>query len=86
MSIFAATIIRAVRSDLQGFDASPLSLSVHLARAENADAVVEAFPFLLLNEEDDDLVSCISHCVGLIPGYGTFNIWNKVRLMRAQRG
>ncbi len=85
MSAFAAVIIRSVRSNLQSFDDHPLSLSVHLAGHEDPDAVVNALPLLLL-KENDDVVSCISHCIGLIARYEAFNLWNKVRLIRAQRG
>lgn len=87
MSTFAAFIIRTVRSDLQNFNAFPRKLSVMLYRAPDIDSVVNAFPLLLVTE-DDDVLDCMSRCLALIECYNNFNLWNKVLLLRgaAYRG
>lgn len=87
MSAFAAVLISTVRSDLQSFNDYPRKLSVELYRAADVDEVVNAFPLLLLNE-NDDVIYCISRCLALIHRYNDFNLWNKVSLLRgtAHRG
>lgn len=85
MSLFASRVVASMRSNLQEFDDHPLSIAVWLSRAQNSEAVVEAFPLLLLNE-DDKLVDCLDHCIHLITRFSEFNLKDKVRLLRTQRG
>ena len=85
MSAFAATIIRTVRLDTRTFSDRPLYLAVHLSRAPNAEAVLDTFPRLLLNETDE-VVSCLDACISAMGRFRTFGLRKRVHLLRAQRG
>ncbi len=83
MSTFAAFIIRTVRSDLQSFNQFPRKLFIELYRASDIDDVVNAFPLLLVTE-NDDVLDCISRCLASIEYYEDFNLWKKVLLQRGE--
>lgn len=85
MSVFASNVIWLMHADVQGYENDPFRMAAWISRQQDADAVVNAFPLLLLNE-DDRLVDCLDHCIDLIPRFSTFNLKNKIRLLRAQRG
>ena len=64
----------------------PLAVGIDArTRGFDAEAVLDTFPRLLLNETDE-VVSCLDACISAMGRFRTFGLRERVHLLRAQRG
>ena len=86
MSDTAALIIDQVRAEIEMFENHEFYFAMHLSQLTDPDAAVDAMPRLLQGKSDARVMMCLHYCLEVTPRYREFNLFEKVRFLRLQRG